>query len=99
MQRDYAADFVREMGCTEQDWLRWLPAALGVHSWRITGAHCAVQIHQGSLMLSWTTLEPLRMGWVHMPRLQVQFVFSELDEQQRLQFMRRFDLYMQRGGG
>jgi hypothetical protein len=36
---------------------------------------------------------------MRMPVLHVRFNFSGLDAAQRYQFMRRFDLYMQRGGG
>jgi hypothetical protein len=36
---------------------------------------------------------------MRMPRLHVSFDFEGLDAQQRLAFMKRFDLYMQRGGG
>jgi hypothetical protein len=34
-----------------------------------------------------------------MPVLRVNFTFSGLDAAQRYTFMKRFDLYMQRGGG
>ena len=36
---------------------------------------------------------------VRMPRLLVNFRFAGLDEAQRYAFMKRFDLYMHRGGG
>ena len=36
---------------------------------------------------------------VRLPRLHVGFRFEGLDADQRLAFMKRFDLYMQRGGG
>jgi hypothetical protein len=36
---------------------------------------------------------------MRMPVLRVNFVFSGLDAGQRYAFMKRFDLYMQRGGG
>jgi hypothetical protein len=34
-----------------------------------------------------------------MPRLVVRFRFAGVDEAARHSFMKRFDLYMQRGGG
>jgi hypothetical protein len=34
-----------------------------------------------------------------LPCLHVSFAFEGLDEAQRYTFMRRFDLYMHRGGG
>jgi hypothetical protein len=36
---------------------------------------------------------------VRLPRLHVSFCFAGRDADQRLVFMKRFDLYMQRGGG
>jgi hypothetical protein len=32
MQAWYEARFEREMGCTEAEWLRWLPGAVGAHA-------------------------------------------------------------------
>ena len=34
MQAFYAASFDREMGCTEKEWLGWLPDALGSHAYQ-----------------------------------------------------------------
>jgi hypothetical protein len=34
-----------------------------------------------------------------MPRLHVHFQFTGMNDAQRYTFMKRFDLYMQRGGG
>ena len=39
------------------------------------------------------------MARLHLPRLVVHFRFAGVDEGQRYAFMKRFDLYMQRGGG
>jgi hypothetical protein len=40
-----------------------------------------------------------RCASIVMPRIQVSFAFNGLSDAQRYQFMKRFDLYMQRGGG
>ena len=53
----------------------------------------------GELVLSWRVGEPRVIGLARLPRLLVSFRFTGLDEAQRYAFMRRFDLYMQRGGG
>jgi hypothetical protein len=58
-----------------------------------------VNIGPGTLDLHWRTGEPRVIALMRMPRLHVSFHFEGLDAQQRLTFMRRFDLYMQRGGG
>ena len=100
MQSSYAESFTREMGCTEAEWLGWLPAAIGAHPWQRDGASVAVQIDPGKLGIEWAPGEPRLLGrLVRIPRLHVRFAFSGLDEAQRHVFMKRFDLYMQRGGG
>ena len=99
MQSSYAEQFDREMSCTEAEWLRWLPAALGEHAWQLNGESAQVQVAPGALQLCWQVLDPLRIAMVSMPRLRVRFLFKDLDAAQRYTFMQRFDLYMQRGGG
>jgi hypothetical protein len=102
MQSFYAAQFDREMGCTVAEWLRWLPAAMGDAIW--TQQSDAIQAHwpdraQTSLRIEWRVGEPRRIALMSMPLLHVSFVFTHMDDAQRYRFMKRFDLYMQRGGG
>lgn len=99
MQSYYPEQFEREMGCTEAEWLRWLPAALGAHPFELSDGAATAQLEPGSVRLHWRVDEPLRMGLIRMPRLQLRFVFEGLNEVQRHTFMQRFDLYLQRGGG
>jgi len=42
---------------------------------------------------------PRVIALASIPRLIVTFTFTNQDATQRYTFMRRFDLYMQRGGG
>ncbi|MCY1384267.1 MAG: hypothetical protein CVU36_08415 [Betaproteobacteria bacterium HGW-Betaproteobacteria-9] len=99
MQSSYAETFERDMGCTEAEWLGWLPAAIGGCPWQIDGSSARVDIAPGVLQLRWQVL-PLRViALMRMPVLRVNFAFSGLDAAQRFAFMKRFDLYMQRGGG
>lgn len=100
MQSFYAEQFERDMGCTEAEWLGWLPAALGDNAWQRDGQEVQVTIAPGSLHIQWQ-VAPTRVlgGLARIPRLLVRFVFSGLDDSQRYVFMKRFDLYMQRGGG
>lgn len=35
MQSSYDERFEREMGCTEAEWLRWLPDAMGENHWKL----------------------------------------------------------------
>lgn len=99
MQSAYAERFEREMGCTESEWLMWLPAAIGEHAWQRDGTSVTAQIGEGQLRLDWRIGEPRAIAQVRLPRLHVEFRFEGLDAGQRFAFMKRFDLYMQRGGG
>jgi hypothetical protein len=99
MQSAYGARFEREMGCTEAEWLMWLPAAVGEREWELGASTAQVRIGPGILTLDWRTGEPRVIALMRMPRLHVAFRFEGVDAQQRLAFMKRFDLYMQRGGG
>lgn len=99
MQSSYAERFERDMGCTEAEWLGWLPAAVGACDWHHGSGQAVVEVPPGQLQLRWAQ-QPLRViALMRMPVLRVNFVFSGLDAAQRYTFMKRFDLYMQRGGG
>ncbi len=93
------------MGCTESEWLGWLPAAIGEHTWSRHDASVEVLIHDnnatalGRLQIHWVVEPARKIALIRMPRLRVHFAFEGLDEAQRYRFMRRFDLYMHRGGG
>jgi hypothetical protein len=99
MQSFYPERFERDMGCTETEWMGWLPAALGDNAWQRDESCVQADIDPGSLQIHWQPAPPRVIGLFHIPRLLVRFVFAGLDEGQRYRFMKRFDLYMQRGGG
>lgn len=101
MQSSYAQAFVREMGCTPAEWLGWLPGAVGAHALRVDPAAQTAQVSlgPGRLVLGWMPLEPRVIALLRMPRLEVRFRFEGVDDAVRHDFMRYFDLYMQRGGG
>ncbi|WP_310463601.1 hypothetical protein [Sphaerotilus sp.] len=97
----YAAAFERDQGCTEAEWLAWLPGAVRGHALTLTasGGAARVDIDGGVLDLAWHPLPPRQIALVRLPRLAIGFRFTEVDEDARQRFMRYFDLYMQRGGG
>ncbi|HKB53025.1 MAG TPA: hypothetical protein VKD22_03440 [Ramlibacter sp.] len=99
MQSEYAQSFEREMACTQAEWLRWLPAAIGESTLHIGPGTASVGIGGGMLHLHWKEAPPRVIALVRLPRLHVSFRFEGLSAEQRLAFMRRFDLHMQRGGG
>lgn len=96
----YAAQFEREQGCTEAEWLRWLPGAVRGHALHLGPAGTArIDIDAGGLLIRWQVLPPRQIALVRMARMAVSFRFDDVDEDARQRFMRYFDLYMQRGGG
>jgi len=104
MQSAYDPIFSREMGCTEAEWLSWLPAAIGAHAWHRDAAAVQVSLQEdgvnlGQLRINWQQAAPRVIAQFRIPCLMVNFCFEGLDAAQRYRFMRRFDLYMQRGGG
>jgi hypothetical protein len=99
VQSYYPPDFDREMGCTEREWLSWLPGAVRAHALVLGKAQAEIEIEGGHLRLNWQMLEPRRIALMRMPRLAVQFRFAGVADEARQRFMRYFDLYMQRGGG
>jgi hypothetical protein len=102
VQSFYPEQFDREMGCTVAEWLMWLPAALGDAVWQRQGdaVHASFSAVPGAgFQLNWQVGEPRRIALISMPRLHVRFAFTGMDDAQRYTFMKRFDLYMQRGGG
>ena len=99
MQSSYDEQFVRDMGCTEAEWLGWLPAAMGDCPWQRTGSTAQAAIGKGTLSLRWQVMPPRVIALLRMPLLRVSFAMQGLDADQRFAFMKRFDLHMQRGGG
>ena len=99
MQSFYAEQFVREMGCTEQEWLGWLDAAMGDVVWQKNQQNLEANLYHGNLKITWQVGPERKIALMRMPVLKVTFSFSHVSEAQRYAFMKRFDLYMQRGGG
>ncbi len=93
-------EFTREHGCTEADWLRCLPGAVGGARWALLRPGKArIALPGGTLTLRWHALAPRRMGLMSMPRMSVHYFFDGVDDATREAFLRQFDLYLQRGGG
>ena len=94
------ASFDREYGCTEREWLRWMPEAVHGHAWSQPDATCLqVVLGQGELLITWQVLPARVIALVRLPRMAVRFRFDAVEAKAREAFMRRFDLHLQRGGG
>ena len=116
MQSHYPAQFVRDMGCTVDEWLKWLSAALPEQHWQSGQTEARIPIdaswgdpdapcatgqpsEPGHLCLRWEVLPARQIALMRIPRLRVVFDFQGLSEATRTRFMRRLDLFLQRGGG
>ncbi len=95
----YPEQFERDMACTEAEWLSWLPRAVGAHGWEQEAGAARVTLADGELRLQWQVQAPRVIALMRLPRLLLRFEFHDVPPAQRLAFMKRFDLYTQRGGG
>lgn len=99
MQAHYAETFQRDMGCTEAEWLGWLPRAVGSHPMQRDGRSAHITVGAGQLHLHWQVMPPRVIAQISLPVLRMHFQFEDLSAPERFTFMRHFDLYTQRGGG
>lgn len=94
-----AENFDREMACTEQEWLGWLPQAMGPHPYQVMVHALTATIGEGQLHLSWRVADPSVTPRARIARLLVSFRFTGIDGLHRNRFMKRFDLSTQRSVG
>jgi len=94
---------IREMGCTEADFLRWLPGATGnapVSTTRdAAGMLHRVTLADGLVEILVRPEVPRRIASIVLPVLRVTIRFVGLDGAQRVAFLDMFDRYTHRGGG
>lgn len=93
--------FNRQMGCTHEDMLRWLPAALSGADLDIQPAErtCLARWNWGTLKIRWAVCPPREIALLAIPRIDVTFEYLGASDEQRYQTQRRFDMETQRGGG
>ena len=99
MQSHYPERFERDMACTEAEWLARLPQAIGACEWESEPGRARVRIGNGRLDLAWREAAPRRIALLELARLHGAFSFENVADEARHAFMKRFDLYMLRGGG
>ena len=99
--RESADAFVlhREMGCTREEFVRWLPGATRRAPMRINGDKAVVHARQATVEISFVQAAPRTIALVSTPVLQVSFRFSGAGAGAYREFMAYFDLYTKRGGG
>jgi hypothetical protein len=97
------SEFRREMGCTPEDLLRWLPEALGDlypktsliidHQKLLSGEPDRILMHG-------VTLKSRKIALLLIPVLELEIIFDTSFSAEQIQsILYRFDLYTRRGGG
>ena len=89
----------REMGCTREEFLRWLPGATRHAPMLLTADKAVVHAGEATVEISFTQAPPRKIALVSMPVLKVSFRFSGAGAGAYREFMAYFDLYTRRGGG
>lgn len=94
---------IREMGCTDADFLRWLPGATGnapvATSKNAAGTLHRITLSDGMVEILVRPEVPRRIASIVLPVLRVTIRFIGLDGTQRAAFLDTFDRYTHRGGG
>lgn len=89
----------REMGCTREEFMRWLPGATRHAPARIEGDELSLSAGGGRVEISLCVRPPRRIAVLSLPVLAVRFHFVGLDAPAREAFLAYFDAYTRRGGG
>ena len=89
----------REMGCTREEFVRWLPGATRHATMRLHPEKAVIRTGNVKVEISFIQAPPRRIALVSMPVLKVTFRFSGAGADAYRDFMRYFDLYTKRGGG
>jgi hypothetical protein len=89
----------REMGCTREEFVRWLPGATRHAPLRLDADQAVIQLGKETVTISFRQAPPRKIALVSIPVLMVSFHFLHVDTNARRRFMAYFDLYTKRGGG
>jgi hypothetical protein len=89
----------REMGCTRQEFLGWLPGATHGAPFEVVGDRVTIHPGAGTVQIRFSEAAPRRLGLLSLPVLKVSIRFQGLEATGRAEFLRRFDQFMRRGGG
>ena len=93
--------FERDMGYNEKEFFRVLPSAVGDYRHTVTGDTVRISHPDNDqvLELRVTPLPDRLLGLIRIQNIDVQFSFSNMNLDERNQFMFHFDRRFQRGGG
>jgi hypothetical protein len=89
----------REMGCTRNEFLAWLPGAVGGACYDVEGDSIRVRYQAGEVLIRIAQKADRKLGLLLVPVLVVTIRFCGIDASARQEFLRHFDLFTRRGGG
>lgn len=92
-------ELVRQMGLSHAEFLRSLPAAAGEMECRVDGPHIQISQSNRRVDIRLGPEQDQRLGSLVLPQTRVNLRFEGFSETERADFLRRFDLAFQRGGG
>jgi hypothetical protein len=87
------------MTITHKEFLRLLPKALSGLAFKINGNRIILNDDGRSVVIDLSTESIRKIGSLALPTTNVQIELLSFDEAESLQFMSRFDLAYQKGGG
>ncbi len=91
--------FSREMGYTREEFFRLLPSALNGRSFEEDESGVTVDAAPGSVRIDVGEQQARSIASITLPYVPVDFAFENFSVEERVEFMRYFDLRYQRGGG
>ena len=89
----------REMGCTRQELLGWLPGATRGAPFEVAGDLITVHPAAGIVQIRVAEAAPRTLGLLRLPVLRVSIHFLGVPAIGRDTFLKDFDLFTRRGGG
>ena len=98
---DHGDFFKRDMGYSATDFFRILPSAIKGYTHTVEANTVTINgVHEDqSVELIVKPLPDREIGMIRIPRIEVEFSFTNFSERERKEFMINFDRSYQRGGG
>jgi hypothetical protein len=87
------------MGLSHREFMRTLPAAIAPLKFQLDDKTISIDHPGGDVQIHLQEMPDRRIGAIKIPKTSVEFRFSGLSQDERAQFIHRFDLHFQRGGG
>ena len=91
--------YEREMTITHKEFLRLLPKALCGRAYSQTGNEITVKVENDSVLINLSTQSIRKIASLELPVTTIRIELIGFEEDQSANFMSRFDLAYQKGGG